>query len=134
MDKATESLVRTRAAGRCEYCRLPEHFSKLKFTIDHAIARQHGGLDTPDNLVLACGFCNRHKGPNIAGLDPNTHHLTRLFHPRRDLWHHHFRWDGPTIVPLSDVGRTTLIVLALNHPHQLAIREALMNEGVFPLS
>jgi hypothetical protein len=132
MDKATESLVRTRAAGQCEYCRLPERLSKLTFAIDHVVARQHGGTDDPENLVLACGFCNRHKGPNIAGLDPDTQRLTRLFHPRRDFWHDHFRWDGPVLAPRTDVGRTTVVVLAINHPHQHAIRQALMHEGAFP--
>jgi 5-methylcytosine-specific restriction endonuclease McrA len=70
----------------CEYCHLPQRFSKLTFPIDHVIARQHHGPTIESNLALACGFCNRHKGPNIAGLDPQTRQLTRLFHPRRDSW------------------------------------------------
>jgi hypothetical protein len=131
MDKATEALVRTRAAGRCEYCRSVEGVSKLKFTIDHAIARQHGGSDDLGNLALACGFCNLHKGPNIAGIDPETGSLTRLFHPRRDTWSEHFRWEGAVIVPLTAVARTTVAVLAMNHPEQITVRQALMDEGAF---
>ena len=55
----------------CEYCRLPQAASRIvRFHIEHIIARQHGGRSEPDNLALACGFCNFHKGPNIAGIDP----------------------------------------------------------------
>lgn len=132
MDRATETEVRRTSIGRCEYCLLPEDLSPLRFTVDHVIARQHGGGDDTDNLALACGFCNRHKGPNIAGLDPITNALVRLFHPRQDRWADHFRWDGPTVIGKTDVGRTTVVVLAINHPSQLAIRKALIDEGLFP--
>jgi 5-methylcytosine-specific restriction endonuclease McrA len=81
MDIATEELVRRRAGYACEYCRLPERFSRLTFSVDHVIARQHRGPTIESNLALACGFCNRHKGPNIAGIDPQTKQMTRLFHP-----------------------------------------------------
>src|SRR3989442_4636901 len=47
MDVATNQLVRQRAADRCEYCRLPEEFSGLRFHIEHIVARQHGGSDDP---------------------------------------------------------------------------------------
>jgi 5-methylcytosine-specific restriction endonuclease McrA len=40
--------------------------------IDHIIARQHGSRTELDNLALACVHCNRFKGPNVAGLDPDT--------------------------------------------------------------
>ena len=85
MDKATESAARPRAGYSCEYCRLGEERSNLKFCVDHVIARQHGGGDGLENLALACGFCNRHKGPNVAGVDPETQQILRLFHPRRPL-------------------------------------------------
>src|SRR5271166_4827055 len=53
---------------------------------------QHGGLTVLDNLALSCLHCNRHKGPNIAGTDPRTGEVVRLFHPRNDQWSVHFEW------------------------------------------
>jgi len=43
MDRATSQLVRQRAGQRCEYCRLPQQHSALRFHIEHIVARQHGG-------------------------------------------------------------------------------------------
>jgi hypothetical protein len=131
MDKATERMVRLRAGEYCEYCRLPELCSKLKFTIDHIRAKQHGGSDEAENLALSCGYCNRHKGPNIAGIDPASGQMTRLFNPRSDSWTEHFTWDGPRINRVTAMGRTTVVVLALNSREQLSIRQALLDEGDF---
>src|SRR5580765_8478149 len=97
MQKAIEQEVRSRSGHRCEYCRLREEFSRLAFVVDHITARQHGGDDGLDNLALSCGFCNRHKGPNIAGIDPQTAVMSRLFHPRLDRWEEHFESAGATI-------------------------------------
>ncbi|MBI4600414.1 MAG: HNH endonuclease [Planctomycetes bacterium] len=76
--------------------------------------------------------CNLHKGPNIAGLDPHTGRLVRLFHPRRDAWADHFEWRGPLLLGRTPVGRVTVVVLAMNHPDQVTLREALIEEGAFP--
>ena len=132
MDHKLGEEVRIRAEFRCEYCLLPQKYSRLRFPVDHVIACQHGGDDTLDNLALACGFCNRHKGPNIAGIDPENKQLTRLFHPRQDDWRQHFRWSGARLLGLTPIGRATISVLAVNHAHQIAAREALIDEGVFP--
>jgi hypothetical protein len=51
------------------------------FHVDHVVARQHGGRTDLSNLALACMHCNRHKGPNIAGSDPRTGEIVRLFDP-----------------------------------------------------
>jgi hypothetical protein len=131
MNKVIEQEVHRRAAGRCEYCHLPEALTKLKFTIDHIRARQHGGGDELDNLALACGYCNRHKGPNIASVDPASGQIARLFDPRSDRWTEHFRWEGTTIVGITPIGRATVVVLALNGRHQQSMRQALMDEGRF---
>lgn len=64
-------------------------------------------------------------------MDPQSGTLTRLFHPRLDNWNEHFRWAGPLIVGLTPVGTVTVMVLAMNHPHQIAMRQSLMAEGVF---
>ena len=72
MDAATSQFVRQRAGNRCEYCRLPQEFSALRFHIDPIIARQPGGTNEAGKLALACPECNFHKGTNLTGLDPDT--------------------------------------------------------------
>ena len=134
MEPSLQRTVRERAHHLCEYCGLPENRSKLPFVLDHIIASQHGGQTTVENLALCCGFCNRHKGPNLAGIDPKTGELTRLFHPRKDRWRVHFRRHGATIVGLTPVGRATVRVLAMNHTVQLIVRRALIAEGISPSS
>jgi hypothetical protein len=132
----TETLrqdVRERAGYRCEYCQLSEeHAAVVPFQVEHAIARQHGGITALSNLALSCHHCNLHKGPNLTGIDPKTKRLTRLFHPRRHVWRRHFRWDGPLLVGRTAVGRTTIAVLAANLPDRLQLRRELIEEGVFP--
>jgi hypothetical protein len=75
--------------------------------IDHVIAAKHGGTTDLENFAYACAQCNRLKGSDIATLDPHTGQVEPLFNPRRQLWHEHFRLDGPVIVPLSSTGRAT---------------------------
>jgi hypothetical protein len=130
MTQSVEQQIRRRSRGRCEYCHLPESISKLAFSIDHVIAKQHGGRSELSNLALACGFCNRHKGPNISGLDPQTRKLCALFNPRRDKWNTHFRWRAAHLNGKTAIGRTTVAVLAMNHPQQLLIRQSLIDEGM----
>ena len=127
-----ERRVRRRAKGRCEYCRLPRVASEFTFPIDHIIARQHGGPTEAENLAQSCPHCNAHKGPNIAGIDPMSRELTRLYHRRRDRWREHFDWVGAMLTGLTPVGRTTIEVLAMNDPDMVATREALIEEGEFP--
>jgi hypothetical protein len=126
------SLVRQvwhRAAHRCEYCHLPAELFPLTFHVDHIIPRQHGGTTELGNLALACLHCNRHKGPNLAGLDPIDGKMVELFHPRRDLWPDHFEWSGCDLIGKTAVGRSTVRVLAINAPDFRAVREALHREG-----
>lgn len=131
MDAALERLVRQRAAGRCEYCRLPQAGSRVPFEIDHIIARQHRGRTISRNLAISCLYCNAYKGPNISGLDPATGKLTPLYHPRRHKWSYHSRHDGGTLIGRTAIGRTTVEVLRINLPNLMALREALMAGGLF---
>ena len=130
VSRATADLVRERAKGRCEYCLLPEAYSGLPHVIDHVIAQQHDGGDSEDNLALACQRCNLLKGPNIAGLDPTTGELTRLFHPRQDAWPDHLRLEGADVVGLTAVGRTVVRLLEMNESARHSVRESLLLEGV----
>jgi hypothetical protein len=86
------------------------------------------------NLALACLADNNHKGPNLGGIDPRTGKRTWLFNPRRHKWARHFRWRGPLLVGRTPVGRATIEVLAMNLPHRVAQRAALIAEAVFPPS
>jgi hypothetical protein len=132
MNAALERLVRRRAHGRCEYCQLSEHLSSTPFEIDHVVAQQHCGPTVPGNLALTCFACNHHKGPNLGGVDPKTGRRTWLFHPRRQKWSRHFRWDGPVLLGRTPVGRATIATLEINAAHRIAQRAALIAEGVFP--
>jgi len=124
-----DRFVRDRARGRCEYCRLPAALHPAPFQIDHVIARQHAGGTEPENLALACVHCNRYKGPNIAGIDPDTGEIVRLFHPRRDEWSAHFAWNGAEVMGLTAAARATIHVLNLNDSSMIELREALRDEG-----
>ena len=130
MDQALRREVRRFAEGRCEYCHLPDSTPPLKHVVDHIIARQHAGPTELENLALCCGRCNQSKGPNIAAIDPQTGALSRLFHPRRDQWHHHFRWQGAILIGTTPVGRATASLLAVNAPLRIAGRRSLLDEGV----
>ncbi len=79
-----------------------------------------------------CVFCNRYKGPNIAGGDPETGKVVPLFNPRRQRWGRHFRWDGPLAVGLTLGGRATILVLKINLGRRVDFREGLIEEGIFP--
>jgi hypothetical protein len=103
----------------------------LKTEIDHIIAEVHGGRTSASNLALSCLYCNRHKGPNLSGIDPQTRLHSRLFHPRRHSWAYHFRWDGARLRGRTAIGRTTIRVLRINAPLRVGLREELMAAGLF---
>jgi hypothetical protein len=130
MDTRLKTSIRGRAGLRCEYCHLPEAISELPFQFDHVIAEQHGGVATEDNLALACVRCNRYKGPNLSGIDPESGKLTRLFNPRADAWSKHFVWEGASLSARTAIGRTTIAVLQINHPEAQNQRRDLLKEGI----
>ncbi len=130
-NRSLEAKVVRRARGRCEYCHFPEAASELPFHLDHVIAEKHRGPTSAANLAWACFSCNLFKGPNIAGIDPVTGKLTRLFHPRRDNWLEHFRWEDIWLRGKTAIGRTTVAVLAMNAADSIAVRAALRDEGGF---
>lgn len=132
MDAALSALVWRRARSACEYCLLPQSVSCLPFEVDHIIAKKHGGRADAANLSLSCFYCNRYKGPNIAGVDPQSQRIVRMFHPRKDVWTRHFQWNGPVLIGRTTIGRATIAVLSINHPDAVALRQTLIEEGVFP--
>jgi len=130
MDAALQQLVWQRAGDRCEYCQFPADVALLPFQIDHIIAEKHGGATVAGNLALSCERCNSHKGPNIAGYLQGKH--VPLFNPRTDRWSDHFEWNGPYLVGKTNVGKVTIDVLGINLPYRVALRAALIEEGILP--
>lgn len=128
---ALRRVATERADRRCEYCRFPADLALFSFEIEHIVAEKHGGETGENNLALACPFCNRAKGTDLASLDPKSGDLTPFFNPRVQDWDDHFRFDGAEIVPLTAVGRVTVVILHLNHPDRLAER-ALLHRAVRP--
>ncbi|PYD84519.1 restriction endonuclease, partial [Pseudomonas syringae pv. pisi] len=69
---------------------IESRFTKyLKCTAEHLTARQDEGLDTADNIVAACAWCNkmRHFRREFKAPDPRTYRLqvSRLISMGR--WH-----------------------------------------------
>ena len=132
MDAALRQFVWDRAGDACEYCHLPQQFDAMPFQIDHILARKHGGATAAENLALSCYDCNVYKGPNIAGIDPETLEVTRLFHPREDDWDDHFAWNGAELTGRTPAGRSTIDVLKINLPQRTEHRRNLIELGLFP--
>lgn len=124
--------VKERAHDRCEYCLMPDIKQYFHHEPDHVIAEKHGGATSFDNLAWACFSCNRHKGSDIASLDPLSGKVTLLFNPRMQQWRRHFRLNGGCIEPLTAAGRVTVAILQLNDPVQIQDRLRLMASGLYP--
>lgn len=122
MEAALRQFVRERAGNRCEYCGLRQEAEPLRFHIEHIQPRQHDGPDAALNLALACQHCNLHKGTNLAGVDPQTRALARLFHPRLDDWDEHFSEDEGVVAGQTAVGRATVRVLRMNEHGRAQLR------------
>ena len=129
MDDELQQLVRQRAQSRCEYCHFPEDIALLPFQIDHVISQKLHGPTVADNLAWSCERCNSHKGPLAAGYLGGKH--IPLFNPRKDSWSDHFEWNGASLVGKTDVGKVTVDVLAINLSYRIALRSALMDEGLY---
>jgi hypothetical protein len=130
VDAGLKAEVRQRAAFRCEYRHFPEQFAELRFQLGHIIPEQDRGPTVLRNVAWSCLRCNKRKGPNLSGMDPQTSRMVRLFNPRDDVWRDHFTWHGPRLIGLTPIGRATVAVLQCNHPDAMLAREALMAEGV----
>ncbi len=131
MEPVLREALRSRAGGRCEYCRLPELLTTLRFQQDHVIARKHRGAGTLANLAWSCADCNAHKGSDLAGLDAEMGRLERLFNPRTDRWEEHFEWKGAELFGKTALGRVTVALLQINREERLAVRRELMAAAIF---
>ena len=130
MSTPQRERIRQRAEFRCEYCRLPEAATPfITFHVEHVIAKQHLEDDSLDNLALACDRCNAFKGPNLSSIDPDSHEIVELFHPRRNSWTEHFRFDGPLVVGFSQAGRATVRLLNMNARRRVDLRQNWLETG-----
>ena len=125
-------FVASRANHICEYCLISESDAFIKFQMEHIISRKHGGSSEPENLALACVFCNLHKGSDIASISPETNELVRFFDPRNDRWSKNFRLSGAEILPVSNVGEATIRIFKMNGEDRLLERQLLINLGRYP--
>ena len=128
----TRRIVAERANYVCEYCLIAEEDGYFRFQVEHVISRKHGGSSELENLALACVFCNRYKGSDIASLIPETDELVRLYNPRTDQWREHFHLNGVLIEPLTEIGEATVRILQMNHADQILERQLLSRRGRYP--
>jgi hypothetical protein len=108
---------------------MPQAHDRLTFEVEHVVPRKHSGPTVIDNLALACFPCNRFKGPNLSGIDPESNEVVSLFDPRRDRWQDHFEIVGAIIRGVTSRGRATVVVLRVNEPMRVALRQLVMDLG-----
>ena len=132
--ETTQVQVRWQSQGLCEYCHAAEQWQYVRFTVDHVVPLSKGGVDSLDNLALACFHCNRRKSDYLVGIDPESGIEVPLFNPRRDRWSNHFIWsvDGLLIVGFTATGRATIAALLLNRDRVIQIRSADKEIGRHP--
>lgn len=121
-----------RAKERCEYCLLHQDHGIKKHEPDHIIPKKHGGQDLLGNLAWACFQCNRYKGSEVAAFDQETGELTALFNPRHDQWTDHFSLNQGFIQAKTAIGRVTILVLQLNRPGRIQVRNQLSKINLYP--
>ena len=127
-------LVAARAAHRCEYCRAPEVISNSTFEVEHIVPTSKSGEDEGENWALSCRACNARKSNALDGRDPITNTVSRLFHPRRDIWHEHFELvpELGALRGLTVVGRATIARLVMNSTWQMQARQHWQRLDLFP--
>ena len=125
-------IVASRANHVCEYCLIAEADAYFRFQVEHIISRKHGGSSELENLDLACVFCNRYKGSDIASLKSKTDELVRFYNPRTMRWREHFRLNGVLIEPLTAIGEATVRILQMNRDEQILERQVLSRRGRYP--
>jgi hypothetical protein len=102
------------------------------FHLELVVPITRGGKTALDNLALARPSCNLHKSDRVEILNAESHEITMLFHPRRDVWSDHFEWSGYRIMGKTAIGTATVKAFDLNHPRRQRVREAEEMFGWFP--
>ena len=124
--------VRARAQQRCQYCLMHEVLQGATFHIEHVVPQSKGGASALENLALACPGCNLRKASKVLAVDPETGDWAPLFHPIREVWAEHFRFNSYEIEGLTATGRATIGALDMNRIRRQLIRKAEEAFGLFP--
>jgi hypothetical protein len=134
MNERLRQRVAGRARGFCEYCRCPDAFSPSPFSAEHIHPQSLGGSDNSSNLAWSCMGCNLYKAVAIEAVDPATGNLAPLYHPRRQVWNHHFAWSDDLLIlyGLTPIGRATISRLQLNRPEVMNLRDVLREAELHP--
>jgi hypothetical protein len=106
----------------------------FSFEVDHISPRASGGRHALQNTALACESCNLYKSDSTEGWDETARRIAPLYHPRRDTWSEHFRYEPDTgeIVGLSDTGRVTVALLRFNSGYQVRARRHWIRLDLYP--
>jgi hypothetical protein len=115
-------FVIQRAGDRCEYCSLSQAGQAATFHIDHVMPVVANGATVAENLALSCVSCSLRKSARQTVQDPDTLATVPIFHPRQQIWHKYFQWNGVEVFGLTAIGRSTIQDLNLNRAIMLAIR------------
>ncbi len=139
MSSLSESLrkkVKQWADNRCEYCLSHQDYIMGRLQIDHIQPLAKGGIDTEDNLCLACELCNQYKWTQTVGLDPQSGETISLFNPRKQQWRENFSWSsqGTEIIGITACGRVTIEALRLNNNLAMIVRKNWVKAGWHPPS
>jgi hypothetical protein len=126
--------VRGQAGNRCGYCLSRQKYVWGVLEVEHIIPLKSGGVNTEENLWLACRPCNACKSNRIEAEDPDTGQTVTIFNPRTQSWREHFVWndDSTQIIGLTPTGRATVVALRLNDSRRVAIRKLWVEVGWHP--
>lgn len=128
------NLVKKRANGFCEYCRISESFSPQPFCFEHIFPKVSGGKTTAENLAYACQGCNAFKATRTEFADEITGESVKLFNPHESNWSEYFVWneDFTEIVGITAQGRATVKALKMNRLGLVNLRRVLYLTGNHP--
>ena len=131
---ALRRRVQRRAQRLCEYCRSSPELTGHDFTVDHILPESLGGASGFENLCWCCFWCNAYKQARTRWVDKRTGQRVRLYNPRLDAWHDHFRWnsDSSHILGRTAIGRATVLALWLNRPTLVKARRMWARFGLHP--
>ena len=132
VSKRIRNRVAIRANFRCGYCLVHEEDMFFPFQVDHIISRKHRVSSDFDNLAFAYSVCNQNKGTDIATYLVPKGPLIPLFNPRTEVWSDHFKLENGRIIPQSNVGGATALVLNFNNDDRVILRQLLSAAGRYP--
>lgn len=134
ISQSLRHLIIARDHFCCAYCQTSEDNSGQRLHIDHIHPESAGGPSLPHNLCAICFSCNSYKGALLQAPDPISAVEVALFHPVRQGWHEHFKWDESKaqIIGLTPCGRATVEALEMNHPIIVRARKRWVAAGWHP--